>query len=44
MHNYIVMEFDNHIIFDKMECWNVGRLDLFVLEFSICRYCGISKK
>jgi len=32
---YIVMEFDNDIIFDIMECWNVGMLDLFVLEFSI---------
>ena len=41
---YIVMEFDNDIIFDIMECWNVGLLDLSVLEFSICRYCGMSKK
>ena len=38
------MEFHNYIIFDKMECWNVGRLDLSVLKFSICRYCGMFKK
>ena len=38
------MEFDNDTIFDIMECWNVGMLDLSVLEFSICRYCGMLNK
>jgi len=35
------MEFDNDTIFDIVECWKVGLLNLFVLEFSICRYCGM---
>jgi len=38
------MEFDNDTIFDIVECWKVGLLDLSVLEFSICRYCGMSRK
>ena len=38
------MEFDNDTIFDIVECWKVGLLNLSVLEFSICRYCGMSKK
>jgi len=40
---YIVMKFDNDTIFDIIKCWNVGLLDLSVLEISICRYCGMLK-
>jgi len=38
------MEFNNDTIFDIMECWNVGMLDLSVLGFSVRRYCGMLNK